>query len=116
MDFLKGKIKPMYFRYLVAASGSALVASVFSMVDAVMVGKYHGPVGTAALAVFNPFWAVVYSLGLLAGIDGSVPFANSRGKGNEKNAQEYFTVSMIYGIVLSIIVTVGIGFVSTPLF
>ena len=37
MDLLKSRVKPMYFKYLVAASGSALVASIFGMVDAMMV-------------------------------------------------------------------------------
>lgn len=116
MDFLKEKIKPMYFRYLAAASGSALIASIFGMVDAMAVGKYHGPSGTAALAVFNPFWTIVYSLGLLAGIGGSVLFANNRGKGDEKSAQEYFTVSIFYGAILSIAAVIGIGFFNEPLF
>ena len=71
MDILKGKIWPMYFKYLVAASGSALVASVFGIVDAMMVGQYHGPAGTAALAVFSPLWSIIFCLGLLAGIGGS---------------------------------------------
>ena len=84
MDLLKSKIRPMYFKYLVAASGSAMVASIFGMIDAMMVGKYHGPSGNAALAVFNPLWSIIYCLGLLAGIGGSVLFATSRGKGDEK--------------------------------
>lgn len=50
MDFLKGKIRPIYFRYL-AAFGSAMITSVYSVVDTAMVGQYHGPDGTAALAV-----------------------------------------------------------------
>ena len=51
MDLLRDRIGPMYFKYLAAASGSAMVASIFGMVDAMMVGKYHGPIGSAALAV-----------------------------------------------------------------
>lgn len=116
MDILKGKIRPMYFKYLMAASGSAMVASIFGMVDAMMVGKYHGPSGNAALAVFNPLWAIMYSLGLLAGIGGSVLFANRRGSGDEEDAQQYFTLSVLYGIVLSVIAMVGIGLFQKPLF
>ena len=33
MDLLNGKIKPMYFRYLSAAFGSAMITSVYSIVD-----------------------------------------------------------------------------------
>lgn len=43
MDFLKGKIRPIYFRYLAAAFGSAMITSVYSVVDTAMVGQYHGP-------------------------------------------------------------------------
>jgi len=116
MDLLRSRIKPMYFKYLVAASGSALVASIFGIVDAMMVGQYHGPAGNAALAVFNPLWSIVYSLGLLAGIGGSVLFPNHRGKGDERTAQEYFTLSVLYGTVLTVLAMVGIGLFKDPLF
>ena len=116
MDILKEKVKPLYFHYLAAASGSAVITSVFALVDAMMVGKYHGPAGNAALAVFNPLWSVIYSFGFLAGIGGSVLFANCRGRGNEREAQEYFTLSVIYGAVLSVIAMIGIGVFHEPLF
>ena len=48
MDFLSGNIRSMYFRYLSAAFGSALVGCIYTMVDTAVVGQYHGPVGTAA--------------------------------------------------------------------
>ena len=78
MDFLNGKIKTLYFKYLAAAFGSALITSI---VDVAMVGQYHGPGGTAALAVVAPIWNIIYSLGLLMGIGGSVLFSTIRGKG-----------------------------------
>lgn len=116
MDLLRCRIKPVYFKYLVAASGSALVASIFGMVDAMAVGKYHGPSGNAALAVFTPLWSLIYSLGLLAGIGGSVIFANKRGSGDEQAAREHFTLSAIYGVVLSVLAMTVIGLFHAPLF
>ena len=38
MDVLRGNIKTVYFRYLSAAFGSALVSSIYSIVDMAMVG------------------------------------------------------------------------------
>lgn len=116
MELLTGKVRPLYFKYLAAASGSALVASIFGMVDAMMVGKYHGPIGSAALAVFSPLWSIIFCLGLLAGIGGSVLFANSRGGGNEKESQQYFTLSVLYGVALSAVAMIGIGVFQAPLF
>lgn len=72
MDFLSGKIKTIYFKYLAAAFGSVLITSIYSIVDMAMVGQYHGPEGSAALAVVAPVWNIIYSFGLLMGIGGSV--------------------------------------------
>lgn len=116
MDILKDRVKPLYFKYLVAASGSAMVASIFGMIDAMMVGKYHGPSGNAAIDIFTPVWSFVYSLGILSGIGGSVLFANKRGSGNEKSAQEHFSLSIIYGVVLSVLVMIIVGLFNEPLF
>lgn len=33
MDFLNGKIKTIYFKYLSAAFGSALITSIYSIVE-----------------------------------------------------------------------------------
>ena len=81
MNLLNGSIRPMYFKYLSAAFGSAMITSVYSIVDTAMVGQYHGPEGTAALAVVAPVWTIIYSLGLLMGIGGSVIFSTKRGSG-----------------------------------
>ena len=49
MNLLTGKIKPIYLKYLAAAFGSAMITSVYSIVDAAMVGQYQGSEDTAAL-------------------------------------------------------------------
>ncbi len=103
MDLLKGPIKNLYFKYLAAAFGSALITSVYSIVDMAMVGQYHGPEGIAALAVVAPIWNVIYSLGLLMGIGGSVHFSLCRGKdaGKTGRSNEYFTAALISTAVLA---------------
>ncbi len=104
MDFLTAKIKPMYFKYLSAAFGSALITSIYSIVDMAMVGQYQGPEGTAALAVVSPIWNIIYSLGLLMGIGGSVLFSNLLGKsGDKKKSNEYFTAAVIGTVILALL-------------
>ena len=104
MEFKNGEIKSLYFKYLRAAFGSAMITSVYSIVDMAMVGKYHGPDGTAALAVVAPIWNIIYSLGLLMGIGGSVIFSTIRGqKDNNEDENQYFSSSIIGAIILSII-------------
>lgn len=105
MDFLNGNLKPIYFKYLATAFGSAMITCVYSIVDMAMVGQYQGPDGTAALAVVAPVWNIIYSLGLLMGIGGSVIFSTKRGQalGKAGNENEYFTVSVLGSVVLSVL-------------
>ena len=42
MDFLTDRIKPIYFKYLSASFGTAMIASIYSIVDVAMVGQYQG--------------------------------------------------------------------------
>ncbi len=72
MNLLNGKIRNIYFKYLAAAFGSALITSIYTIVDTAMIGQYHGPDGAAALAVVSPIWKIIYSLELLMGIGGSL--------------------------------------------
>lgn len=105
MDFLNGKIRPLYFKYLAAAFGSALITSIYSIVDMAMVGQYQGPEGTAALAVVAPIWNIIYSLGLLMGIGGSVIFSTLKGNSDKEcqNENEYFSVAVMGVVFLSAI-------------
>ena len=96
MDLLTGNVRRLYFKFLSAAFGSALISSIYGMVDMAMVGQYQGPDGAAALAVVAPVWNIIYSLGLLTGIGGSVLFSARRGGGQSDNeANEYFTAAVI---------------------
>lgn len=105
MDFLSGRIRPIYFKYLSAAFGSAMITSVYSIVDMAMVGQYQGPEGTAALAVVAPVWNVIYSLGLLTGVGGSVIFSARRGAAETDGGREnqYFTAAVIGSLILSLL-------------
>ena len=117
MDFLNGKIKKIYFKYLGAAFGSALITSVYSIVDTAMVGQYQGPDGTAALAVVAPIWNIIYSLGLLMGIGGSVIFSTLRGSGKRSDGSEnqYFSAAVIGSILLSALAWIGVVCFERPI-
>ncbi len=114
---LTGNIKPLYLKYLSTAFGSALISSIYGVVDMAMVGQYQGPDGTAALAVVAPVWNIIYSLGLLMGIGGSVIFSLKRGNSNGKegNENEYFTSSLIGSVVLAVVATAAIFLFEDPI-
>jgi len=70
-----------------------------------MVGQYQGPEGTAALAVVAPIWNIIFSLGLLMGIGGSVIFSTIKGNGKSRTqeANAYFSAAVIGAVFLAVI-------------
>jgi len=103
MDLKKDSVLKIFLTYLRAAFFSTMISSIYGVVDMAVVGQYQGPEGTAALAVVAPVWNLIYSLGLLVGVGGSVLLSVSRGRGEEKAQNEYFTVAFIGAVTLSVI-------------
>lgn len=64
MEMTEKPIKQLYFKYLTAAFGSALVGAVYTLVDMAVIGQYAGPTGTAAIALVLPVWSFICSLGI----------------------------------------------------
>lgn len=105
MDLLNGKIRSIYFQYLFAALGSALIVSIYTLVDMIAVGQYEGPVGSAAMACLQPMFTLFIALGLLFGIGGSVMLSIARGRGDEDSGNRFFTVATAAALVVALIIT-----------
>ena len=87
MDLLKDSIKKLYFRYLFPSMGSAVVASVYLMTDAVVIGKGISDNALAALNMTTPIISLMFSIGILFGIGGSVLFSVHKGTGDDENEE-----------------------------
>ena len=106
VDLISGNLKLIYNKYLWASFGGALISSIYSVVDMAMVGNYQGPDGTAALACASPIWSILYSLGFLMGIGGSVIFSTLKGQSsnNKHEADEYYTSALIGTSMISAVI------------
>lgn len=62
MDLLNGRIRPLYFKYLSAAFGSALISSIYGMVDMAMVGQYQGLCVVVPAAAFQHIFHLLFSV------------------------------------------------------
>ena len=103
------------FRALDGLTMSVEGGSIYGLVDSAMVGQYQGPEGTAALAVVAPVWNIIYSLGLLTGIGGSVLFGAAKGKGERRTEGEYFTAALMITVVLAAASWLMVLFFDTPM-
>ena len=102
-NLLTANIKKSYYKYLSAAFGSALIMCIYCTVDTAVVGHYAGPNGISALAIVMPIWTILYSLGTLTGIGGSILFSTAKGKENMHQAQQFFTAALYLTIIIGVI-------------
>lgn len=107
-DLTQGSIKKHYFHYLGAPLGSAIISCIYGLVDAAVVGQYQGPQGTAALSIVMPIWTILYSLGLLIGIGGSVNYSYYKAQRKTDKANAYFTLSLIMTSVVAVLCWIGL--------
>lgn len=89
MDLIKDDIKKLYRKYLSASVMSALVMSIYTFVDTIAIGQSEGPIGSAAMAIINPFFGVLIFIATLVGIGGSVLMTNVRGEGGKEKGDAY---------------------------
>jgi len=115
LDLYRTGIKNLFFIFLASSLGSTLVTTIYSTVDIICVGQYLGPVGSAAISCVNPFWPIMICIGLLLGIGGSVLMSNRRGAGRTEAGDAYFTISIIFSVVFSIIILLVFLFFKRPL-
>jgi len=114
VDFLKGNVRNLFFRYLVIVYASTLISSIYGSIDTAMVGQYHGPAGTAAISVIMPLFSITFCFALLSGLGGSIRFGTERGRQSGIENQ-YFTVSLILTLILAAAITVVVSVWRDPL-
>lgn len=115
MDFLKGNLKKLYFHFLIPSLGSAMVMSIYTLTDAVVIGKGVGADALAALSITTPLLCILMSMGILFGVGGSVQMNVSRGTCNHDRANRFFTLSFFTLALISLILWLVYGFGMSPL-
>lgn len=111
MDLLKDNPIKIFYRYLFPAVSAAVAIAIYSFVDTIVIGQDVGPNGTAACAIVLPCFTIAHCIDLICGIGGSVLMSRARGEGNQEKGNAYFTASLIYvGIVTVIFWILGVLF------
>lgn len=111
MDLLKDNPIKIFYRYLFPAVSAAIAIAIYSFVDTIVIGQDVGPNGTAACAIVLPCFTIAHCIDLICGIGGSVLMSRARGEGNQEKGNAYFTASLIYvGIVTVIFWILGVLF------
>ena len=115
VDVIHGKLNKTYFTMLFSAIASTIVSTIYSTVDMICVGHYAGPDGAASIACVNPLWALMFAFGVMTGVGGAVMMSNRKGAGDERSANEYYTVATSACIIFSILLVTAYSLFLEPL-
>lgn len=105
LDLLESDIKKVFLKYLVPSVGGMLGVSLYVLGDTMVVGRGIGSTGLAALNISIPIINVFHGLGLLFGMGASTAISISRGRGEEEQVNNIFTIAMILSLLTGIVFT-----------
>ena len=112
MNLIKDSISSLLKKIAFPASVATLFQTLFNIVDTYFAGKISSD-ALSALAKSFPIYFILIAASVGVTVGGTSLIANSIGEKNRENILRYFGQTIIYGIILSILVTiVGLLFAS----
>jgi len=111
-NLIEEPIGPLLRKIAIPASVGTLFQTLFNVVDTFFAGKISAD-ALSALAKSFPIYFIIIAACVGVTVGGTSLIANSIGEKNKKNILNYFGQTIIYGIILSIIITfIGLYFAS----
>ena len=112
MNFTKDPLPSLFKKIAIPAIIATLFQTLFNVVDTFFAGKISAE-ALSALAKSFPIYFILIAASVGVTVGGTSLIANSIGEKNKANILNYFGQTIIYGIILSFIVTfIGLFFAS----
>ena len=112
MNFTKDPLPSLFKKIAIPAIIATLFQTLFNVVDTFFAGKISAE-ALSALAKSFPIYFILIAASVGVTVGGTSLIANSIGEKNKSNILNYFGQTIIYGIILSFIVTfIGLFFAS----
>ena len=112
MNLLKDPISLLLKKIALPASVATLFQTLFNIVDTFYAGKISSE-ALSALAKSFPIYFILVAASVGVTVGGTSLIANSIGEKNKENILKYFGQTIVYGVLLSILVTfIGLFFAS----
>ena len=112
MNFTKDPLTSLFKKIAIPAIIATLFQTLFNVVDTFFAGKISAE-ALSALAKSFPIYFILIAASVGVTVGGTSLIANSIGEKNKTNILNYFGQTIIYGIILSFIVTfIGLFFAS----
>lgn len=100
-------LKTVYGKYVIASVLSMLAASMGGMIDTVIVGRFLGETGLAAMSLVSPVYLSYYTIGAVIGMGASIAGNLYIGKNDYEAYRQVFTLSFWMTAVVCALTTIA---------
>ncbi|NFH78972.1 MATE family efflux transporter [Clostridium botulinum] len=95
-----------FFKYVIPSITSMWISALYIMVDAIFVSKGVSSEALAAVNLAMPYTNFIFGLSVLFSIGSSTVISISLGKGENKKAKEYFSITIVLLTIISSIICI----------
>ena len=107
---LDGAIVPTFFKYLIPSLFGLIAMTSASLVDGIFIGNYEGVTALAAVNLIIPIMTLLFGVGMMLSIGGSVRAGKYLGEGNAAAASAIFSKTLMFVAVYGIaMITLGLA-------
>lgn len=107
-------VRKIFFAMLIPTILMNAVTCISSAADTVIVGNYLGENALAAITFSTPVYMLVNMAGALIAVGGTTVMSVAGGRGDKREANEIFSLTIILGIIISVIFAVsGAAFIGS---
>lgn len=92
-----------------------IFTSIYSVVDGLFVSNFVGKTPFAAINLIMPVVMILGSIGFMLGAGGSALVAKTLGEGDEKKANEIFSMVMYFTLIVGLIASVVVALAIRPI-
>ncbi len=98
------------FRFVLPSIFMMIVTSIYGVVDGFFVSNFVGKTPFAAINLIMPFIMILGGMGFMLGTGGTALVAKVIGENDSKKANQYFTMLIIFAVILGIVLSaIGIA-------
>lgn len=97
-------LKSQFKKYVIPSVSAMWVFSLYSMVDGIFVSKGVGSDALAAVNISTPYINTIFALSILFSTGATTIVSMTLGNGDNRKANEYFTLNTVVLVVLSAII------------
>lgn len=103
---MKTNLRRTFFSYVIPSVLSFALSGIYTIVDGFFVGQSMQDAGIAAVTIGFPVSAFIQAIGTGIGLAGAIQYSISIAKKDTKRSEEYFTVTNLFMLLMSIFFSV----------